>query len=199
MILAMRVPLAPRSSGRGRPTTRIVRRAALGAGLALALVLPVAGPAQDDAANIEGATLVLRDMMYVVSDGSRNELLVEAATALVWPAKDEARLQQVHARMGSKAPGGVPGGGLEKRCERGTFDLQTRDFVATGNVRGVTADGRRFKTDKLRYRAADGLVWSDSAVVLRDRGALIEGTGFEYLVREDRFKLRDARIRQEGM
>ena len=70
--------------------------------------------------------------------------------------------------------------------------------MATGNVRGVTADGRRFKTDTLHYRASDGLVWSDSAVVLRDRGALLDGTGFEYHVRQDRFQLRNARIRQEG-
>jgi LPS export ABC transporter protein LptC len=137
-------------------------------------------------------------MTYVVSDGSRNEIVVEAATAEVKPAEDEAQLHEVRARMGSKAPQGVPGGGMEMRCDRGIFDLETRDFVATGNVRGVTSDGRRFRTERLRYRARDGLVWSESAVVLRDSGAVLEGTGFEYRVRQDRFKLRDARIRQEG-
>ncbi len=177
MILAVRLSPAPQ----------------LAIAFALCVALAAAASAEDDT-----ETLVLQGMTYVVSNGSRNELVVEAATAVVKPAEDEARLQEVHARMGSKAPGGVLGGGMEMRCDQGTFDLKTRDFVATGNVRGVTADGRRFKTDELHYRASDGVVWSDSAVVLRDRGALLEGTGFVYRVRQDRFELRDARIRQEG-
>ncbi len=168
--------------------------------LVLVVILGLAAPgaADESDSNISGATLVLQDMTYVVSDGGRNELVVEATSAEVKPSEDLAQLHEVRARMGSKAPDGVPGGGMEMLCDRGSFDLETRDFVATGNVRGVTSDGRRFKTEKLRYRARDGLVWSESAVVLRDGGALLEGTGFEYRVRQDRFKMRNARILQEG-
>ena len=167
-----------------------------------ALIAPGGGSAQEPevpaAANIEGGTLVLQGMTYVVSAGNRNEMVVAAQEAIVVPDDDEAHLDDVHARMGSRAPGGVPGGGMEMRCDTGVFNLQTRDFVATGNVRGLTSDGRRFRTQRLHYRASDGFVWSDEAVILRDKGALLEGTGFEYHIREDRFRLRKARIREEG-
>ncbi len=152
----------------------------------------------DASANIEGASLVLEGMTYTVSEGEMNELVVDAQKATLRPELDEAFLEGVHVRMGSRAPGGIPGGGLEMRCREGVFDLETRDFVATGDVRGVTADGRRFRTEKLRYRASDGLVRSDQPVVLREKDTVLEGTGFEYYVRADRFRLRDARIRQGG-
>ena len=137
-------------------------------------------------------------MTYSVSEGEQNELVVAAAQAKLRPEQDEAHLEDVHVRMGSKAPGGTPGGGLEMRCDEGVFDLETRDFIATGNVRGVTADGRRFRTGQLRYRASDGLVRSDRPVLLRENDTVLEGTGFEYYVRADRFRLRNARIRQGG-
>lgn len=184
MILAMSSPPLP---------SRRLLAAVLG--LLLTVGLPVA--AQDEA-NIEAVELVLHGMTYVVSEGSANELVVEAEVAVVHPGTDTADLETVHALMGSKAPQGVPGGGLEMRCERGAFDLASRDFVATGNVRGVTADGRRFKTDKLHFDAARSRVFTDSYVVIRDRGGVFEGTGFEYFVREDRFRLQGARVRQEG-
>ena len=156
---------------------------------------PDAAPA---APNLPAPALVLDGMTYTVSDGQRNELVVDATRARLRPDEDRAFLEEVHVRMGSKAPGGIPGGGLEMRCASGVFDLATRDFVATGNVRGVTADGRRFRTERLRYRASDGLVRSDRPVVLHEQGTVLEGSGFEYYVRADRFHLRDARIRQGG-
>ena len=190
----------PGSCGPGR---RARTRACGVLGLLLAAwIAPVAGVAEESpapaAANIEGSTLVLEGMTYVVSDGTKNEMVVAAETARVVPDRDEAHLDDVHARLGSRAPGGVPGGGMEMRCDGGVFHLGTRDFVATGNVRGLTSDGRRFRTEVLHYRASDGFVWSDEAVILRDKGALLEGTGFEYYVREDRFRLRKARIREEA-
>jgi LPS export ABC transporter protein LptC len=160
--------------------------------LACALLLLAAAPAGSapEAPETPPQPLVLHGITYVASDEERNELVLEAAIAHVHLDAQRIDLEGVHVKMGSKAPGGVKGGGVDVECDRGTFDLETRDFDAAGNVRGVTADGRRFRTEALHYRADRQLVTTNSRVVIRDDAGTYQGGGFDYWVREDRFRLR---------
>jgi LPS export ABC transporter protein LptC len=158
-----------------------------------ALVALLCGAALAGAAYAAGdlvpAELSVEGMTYVASDGGRNEVIVEAEKAGILRGEQVARLEGVHARVGSFAAPGSPDGGLELRCERGSFDLEAGDLTAEGTVRGTTADGRRFETERLIYRRATGRVTTEAPVVIRDGFGTLRGAGFEYWVRENRFRL----------
>jgi hypothetical protein len=59
-------------------------------------------------------------------------------------------------------------------------------------VRGTTGDGKRFRTESLRYSHDKGLIETDSGVEITDETGSYRGGGFSYWVRENRFKLRRA-------
>jgi LPS export ABC transporter protein LptC len=161
--------------------------------LAFAFALPLC--AAGAAAAAEGpealeADLTVEGMTFVSSAGSHNDAIVEAARATVGRSDRKAHLGDVHARVG-KAAGARTGteGGLELRCERASFDLDTGDLIAEGNVSGVTADGRSFETQRLVYQRDSGRVSTHEPVVIRDGFGTIRGAGFEYWVRQNRFRL----------
>jgi len=137
---------------------------------------------------IATAELSVQGMTYVASTGSRNEVVVEAGSARLDREEQVAQLEEVHARVGSFAASGAAGG-IELRCARGSFDLARGDLTAEGDVRGTTADGRRFETERLVYRRDTGRVTTRAPVVIRDAFGTLRGAGFEYWVRENRFRL----------
>jgi LPS export ABC transporter protein LptC len=156
------------------------------------LVLPLC--LAQPAASAEGpgpldADLTVEGMTFVASAGSQNDAVVEAGRASLGRADRVVHLAAVHARVGKAAGATATAGGLELHCDRGTFELDTGDLSAEGNVRGVTADGRRFETQHVVYRREDGRVSTESPVLIRDAFGTIRGAGFEYWVRENRFRL----------
>lgn len=158
---------------------------------ALALALSVAQSAAfAGESDPLAADLAVEGMTFVASEGSRSDAIVEAERASLGRSERVARLSEVHARVGKAAGSSAAGeGGLELRCERGSFDLASGDLTAEGNVSGTTADGRRFETQRLVYRRATGRVTTRSPVVIHDAFGTIRGAGFEYWVRENRFRL----------
>jgi LPS export ABC transporter protein LptC len=132
-------------------------------------------------------------MSYVLSRGDTVELVIEARRAAVSPSDGRVELAGVRARVGASPEAG----GLELVCDRGTLDLEAREFVARGRVDARMPDGRTLRTERLRYRHARGLVSSDAPVALRDEVGTYQGGGFEYWVRENRIRLTGgARIEQ---
>ena len=77
---------------------------------------------------------------------------------------------------------------LELTCESGELDLETNDLVATGNVHGLLADGRRFVGPSLRYDRARGVAYTDAPVEIIEEGRVLSGGGFEYHVRDRRLR-----------
>src|SRR5262245_48348570 len=159
--------------------------------VAFALPLCLASFARaDDAPDPLADALSLEGMTFVASAGAQNDAIIEAGRAVFGRSERVARLNRVHARVG-KAAGAESqtAGGLELECDRGDYDLASGDLTAEGAVRGVTEDGRRFETERLVYRRATGRVSSRSPVVIHDSFGTARGTGFEYFVRENRFRL----------
>jgi LPS export ABC transporter protein LptC len=144
---------------------------------------------EPSAAPTFAAELAVEGMTYVASTGARNDVIVEAGRARLGRDEPLARLEEVHARVGSFASTGAKQGGLELRCARGSFDLDRGDLTAEGDVQGVTADGRRFQTERLVYKRDTGRVTTRAPVVIRDAFGTLRGAGFEYWVRENRFRL----------
>jgi LPS export ABC transporter protein LptC len=129
--------------------------------------------------------LHLQGMTYVSSKGEVNEVVLDAERAHILPDRDVAHLEQVRANL-SAADGE---GALSLVCERGTFEMSSGDFLAEGNVQGITGDGRRFFTDSLRYSHEQALVTTNLPVVIREETGTYRGGGFRYHVRENRFRL----------
>ena len=136
--------------------------------------------------------LSLDGMRYVLARGGEAEVVVEAERADVSPGSGRIELTGVHAQLGrSAAMAGKSAdlGGLELKCERGTLDLEAREFSASGRVEGRTADRRTFATERIRYHHDRRLVAGDAPVVLRDVAGETRGGGFQFWVRENRFRL----------
>lgn len=177
----------PRRGGRGACGFRLASRACgarLGlVALALLLLAPAAPAAEEDGSPV----LRLETVTYVASEAGRRRMVLDAERARLRPEARVLHLEAVRAHVLSG--GSARAEGLELRCDRGRFDLATRDFVAEGNVRGVTGDGRRFRTARLRYDHEARRVTTDAAVVLRDATGTYRGGGFRYDVDEARFRL----------
>ncbi len=161
------------------------------AGACLVISLAYAGAAWSGEA--ASPALELGGMTFVASQGTRNEVVLAAEHARIETLEKLAHLETVHARLASAR--GSPG--LDMRCERGTIDLETSNFDAEGNVRGTTGDGRRFRTQRLRYVHESGLVSTNSPVEIQDETGTYRGAGFRYHVRENRFQLRGATVVQQ--
>src|SRR5512145_2417938 len=126
-----------------RPTRLL--RLRLAAPLALFLLLPSvlalgASDAPETVLDVSGLT-------FVGSRGMQNELVLRAVRARFHPERNTAQLEQVHAVV--QREGEAPG--FEITCDRADLDLDTNDFRAEGNVHGSTADGRRFRSDWVKY------------------------------------------------
>ena len=127
-------------------------------------------------------------MTYVSGHDGRNDLVLDAALEHYDPATNRIYLEDVKAKMLAEDGGA----GFELTSKEGNIDLQESWFVAEGLVRGLTTDGRRLETERMKYTNTSGVVSTDLPVLIRERdsGMVYRGNGgFEYNVQEGRFKL----------
>jgi LPS export ABC transporter protein LptC len=133
----------------------------------------------------DGSALVLSGMTFVGSHGSESDFVLEAKRARVMREGDLVHLEQgVHAKISGEREGG-----LEMTCDSAEYHIDSNDFVAIGNVRGRTGDGRRFQTSKLHYDHSRGLATTEVPVLIIDESGTYRGGGFRYHVRDGRFAL----------
>ncbi len=133
----------------------------------------------------QSAMLDVTGMTFVGSRNDADDVVVRAEKARFDTGEELAFLYTVHATVAA-SQGQF---GFEVHCDTGELDLSTNDFVARGNVRGLTDSGRRFVADWVRYDHAEGLLFTDDPVLITDSGGSYRGGGFQYHVRERRFRL----------
>ena len=136
----------------------------------------------------------LSGMTFVASSESVTEVRVEAESGVIDEAANKALLETVQAEWAGAD--GKPS--LELTCERGELDLETNDLVATGNVHGLLADGRRFVGPSLRYDRARGVAFTNTPVQIIEEGRVLSGGGFEYHVRDRRLRFTSGARVQEN-
>lgn len=150
--------------------------------LAVAGLLGAWGPAS---ASTDSPVLRVDGMTFVGSRGSLNELVLRASHAVFLPERNLAELEDVRATVDHEDEGQS----FVMTCERGELNVETNDFEARGNVRGVTGDGQRYAAPWVRYEHDSGLLYTDAPVTMVDDTGTFRGDGFRYFVREGRFKL----------
>ena len=147
---------------------------------AVAAAILVAGTSTADS-----PVLDVDEMTFVASRGSSNELVLHAARARFDTEDERVYLEEVQARVepGSKA------GYFEITCDEGELDLATNDFEARGNVRGRTEGSREFSATWVKYDHEAGLLFTNAPVLISEDAIKYRGGGFQYYVREHRFRL----------
>jgi LPS export ABC transporter protein LptC len=131
------------------------------------------------------AELRLTGMTYVGSRGGHDEFVLRAERADFKPETQRAQLEQVHV----VATGADAEQSFDVRCAHGELDVESNDFLAQGDVRGSTGDGRSYQADWVRYDHERALLYTDAPVVVRDDTGVFRGDGFRYHVKERRFRL----------
>lgn len=137
-----------------------------------------------------GQVLHVRGMTFVASEGSANEILLRSDRARFYPDRQVADLDQVEVEV---APGDGRVG-FEMQCEEGQLNLETRDFLAEGNVVGTIEGGRKFEALWVAYDEARGVLYTDDPVLIIDEDGRYRGGGFRYFVNENRFRLEGGAI-----
>ncbi len=139
--------------------------------------------------------LVVGGMTFVQSEGESVAMVVEAERGRLDPETQIVHLEVVTARVS----GNEDRSGFELRCDEGELELESRALLATGDVRGRTADGRVFATRWVRYDPKKDLAFTDAPVVIEEASGNLQGGGFRYYVREGRFRLLGgASVRREN-
>jgi LPS export ABC transporter protein LptC len=131
------------------------------------------------------AQLRLTGMTYVGSRGASDEFVLRAERAAFRPETQRAELEQMEV----VATDADAERSFDVRCARGELDVETNDFLAEGDVRGSTGDGRHYRADWVRYDHERALLYTDAPVVMRDDTGTFRGDGFRYYVKERRFRL----------
>jgi len=132
-----------------------------------------------------GQVLHVRGMTFVASEGSANEILLRSERARFYPDRQVADLDQVEVEV---APGDGRVG-FQMQCEEGQLNLETRDFLAEGNVVGTIEGGRQFEALWVAYDERKGVLYTDDPVLIIDEDGRYRGGGFRYFVNERRFRL----------
>jgi LPS export ABC transporter protein LptC len=133
----------------------------------------------------ESPGLRVAGMTFVGSRGDQSELVVRADTAFFRPDSDLADLEVVRARFSDVEDGES----FQMQCDRAELDVETNDFTATGNVKGVTGTGQHYSAPWVRYEHAASLLQTDAPVTVVDSGSKFRGDGFRYHIEERRFEL----------
>ena len=160
------------------PTRRIATTLRRSAALAFAL-LP-------SAASSAAPPLRLEHLTFVATHEAAPELRVQADVALIYEDANKAMLETVDAEWADAV--GRPS--LRVRCKSGELDLETNDLLATGDVHGELADGRRFRAPSLRYDPSKGMAFTRAPVeILEGDDRVLRGGGLEYLVKNGKLRL----------
>jgi LPS export ABC transporter protein LptC len=169
------------------PAGEIASRSLLRRTLCAAALIAVAWwPAQPGAAaEPDGPVLQVTGMTFVGSRDSVRDIVVRSERAKFRTDTRVAELDGVRAELSE----GDDGRSFQMSCDRAELDLENNDFLAEGNVEGITDDGQRVFAPWVRYDHAEGLVFSDAPVRMVDASGSFRGDGFRYHVRDRRFKL----------
>ncbi len=140
-------------------------------------------------------TLTISNMTFVSSRSGTSEVIVHAAEARTVPEESKVLLEKMDVKMTSTADASE----FWMNCDQGELFFDSNDFMARGNVRAGTADGRRLETDWAYFEDAKGLVSTEAPVLMVEQTGVLRGGGFQYWVGEARLLVTGgATMTQEG-
>lgn len=135
------------------------------------------------------AELRITGMTFVGSRNDVSEFVLRAERAIFKPETNLAELEQMEVTSTDGTDASDARQSFGVRCDRGELNVETSDFLAEGEVRGTTGDGRRYQAPWVRYNHEQQLLYTDAPVQMQDDTGSFRGDGFRYYVKERRFRL----------
>jgi LPS export ABC transporter protein LptC len=135
------------------------------------------------------AELRINGMTFVASRDDVSEFVLRAERAMFKPQTNLAELEVMEVTSTDGANAEDPRRSFGVRCDRGELNVETSDFLAEGDVRGTTGDGRSYQAPWVRYNHEQQLLYTDAPVRMQDATGSFRGDGFRYYVKERRFEL----------
>lgn len=135
------------------------------------------------------AELRITGMTFVGSRNEVSEFVLRAERAIFKPETNLAELEQMEVTSTDGSDATDVQRSFDVRCNRGELNVETSDFLAEGDVRGTTGDGRRYQAPWVRYNHEQQLLYTDAPVSMQDETGSFRGDGFRYYVKERRFRL----------
>jgi LPS export ABC transporter protein LptC len=124
-------------------------------------------------------------MTFVGSRDDQTELILHSEIAIFFPDRDIADLEVVRAVVTDEDESES----FHMTCERAELNVETNDFRAEGQVRGVTADGQKYSAQWVEYDHEAGLLHTNAPIQMRDDTGSFRADGFRYHVNERKFKM----------
>ena len=121
--------------------------------LGLAALLLCLGSADASDLRAEGMT-------FMGSSEGREEVVLHSRLAVLHPADSKAELTEVDAWVSGLGDGIS----FTMECDEAELDLATNDFVARGDVHGVTEGGQRYRAPWVEYDHELGMLSTDAPV-----------------------------------
>jgi len=133
-----------------------------------------APPLVGGSALADSADQIMFGARFNLTTSGVSTALLNADTAFFFDDNTRVELEKVHMTFYTKT--GEQNAELTAR--RGTFHTPGGLMVARGDVDVITQDGRRLRTEELKFDQAKNEVSSDSAFVLTEPDRRLEGIGF---------------------
>lgn len=130
---------------------------------------PVVGDAVADSAE-----QVIYDGWFLLTNAGVKRGELHADTMYVFNDQSRFLLRHINGKFNTET--GAPNGTV--KGDRGTYDRRTQVLEGFGNVEIVSTDGRRLKSNHLRYAQVQNQVSSDSAYTLVRGSEIQRGIGF---------------------
>lgn len=169
------------------PSAALRHAAGLACLAALLIATPAARAADEEEAPAQGLAgdLHVQGMTFVGSRGEVSEFVLRAREALIHPDTNVAELEDVEVHGTENGAEGA----FEVTCRRGEIDIDTKDFLAEGDVHGTAGNGRSYSAPWVRYDHAKELLYTDAPATMQDSTGLFSGDGFRYHLKDGRFRL----------
>ena len=131
------------------------------------------------------STLVLGGLVFTSTGGNAADFTLWADHATIDMSSERLRLEQVGLRI--RPQHGRPH--VDLRCREGFLEVKTHSFRLQGDVRGRIGDGRTVQADWVAYDEIEGVLYSETSVLVEDQTSVYRGGGFRYLISEGALEL----------
>lgn len=126
----------------------------------------------------------MTDFRYTRTVEGRKEFEVKAHSAVYFDNGKKAEFEKASIAFYSK-----DGTHLVLTADRGTVMTDSKDIEASGNVIIESDEGYRVGTDKLSYKDAEKLIYTDEPILLASEKISVSGVGLRLFIEDQKLEI----------
>ena len=137
-----------------------------------------AGPANIGTQQAPNAEVTVKGVRFTEEKGGRNVVDLTAATGDFDRTRNVTRLSKVRVVF----TGEKPKDGMTLTAADAEYDNASRDVRLSGSVLAKGASGAEFRSERLEYIAAQGIIRTADRITFSEENLRVEGIGLECTV-----------------